>query len=173
MRAAARWLDRLSAGLDRIALWAALVSVASLVLIAAWQVAARYVLDQPPPWTEELARFMMVWAGLMGASCAFRGNLDPSLFPAARLREDGVGKVYAILRAVGTLVFVTPILWYCLFGLNGKMASGYIARNARQMAETMDVPMAAFAVAIPVGFSLIALHALAHLAAALTGNRQA
>jgi len=168
MRAAARWLDRLSAFLDRLALGAALVSVASLVLIAAWQAAARYLLDQPPAWTEELARFMMVWAGLMGASCAFRANLDPSLFPAARIRTDGVGQVYAVIRAVGALVFIAPILWYCLFGLNGKITSGYIARNSMQMAETMDLPMIVFAVAIPVGFSLIALHALAHLVNALT-----
>ncbi|MCE8539991.1 TRAP transporter small permease [Ruegeria pomeroyi] len=167
MRAAIFWLDRISDFLNRIALWGAVLAVASLVLIAGWQAAARYLLDQPPAWTEELARYLMVWAGLLGASCAFRFQVDPSLFPAARERADGVGRVYAVLRALGAFIFVAPILWYSLYGLNGKIASGYIARNARVTAETLDVPMSVFAMAIPIGFGLIMLHLLANLSTAL------
>jgi TRAP-type C4-dicarboxylate transport system permease small subunit len=48
------------------------------------------------------------------------------------------------------------------------MASGYIARNARISAETLDIPMSAFALAIPIGFGLIFLHLLANLGTALT-----
>jgi len=168
VRAAISWLDRVSAFLDRIALWGAVLAVIALVLLAGWQAAARYILDQPPSWTEELARFMMVWAGLLGASCAFRANVDPSLFPAARERTDGVGRVFAVVRSLGALVFITPILWYSVFGLNGRAGSGYIARNAKQMAETVDVPMSVFAMAVPVGFGLILIHLLAHLATSLS-----
>lgn len=137
------------------------------MLIAFWQAAARYLLDQPAAWTEELARYLMVWAGLLGASCAFRIHADPSLFPDARKREDGIGQLFAVIRAIGALIFITPILWYCLYGLNGKVTSGYIARNARVSAETLDIPMSIFAIAIPVGFGLILLHLLANLGTAL------
>ncbi len=164
MRAAAITLDRISAFLNAIALWGAVAAVTALVLIAGWQAAARYILDQPPSWTEEMARFLMVWAGLLGASCAFRANADPSLFPAARDRKDNVGRVYGVVRAMGALTFITPILWYSVFGLNGRVGSGYIARNAKQLAETVDVPMSVFAMAIPIGFGLILVHVLAHLA---------
>lgn len=168
MRAVASWLERISALLNSIALWGAVLAVAALVVLAGWQAAARYILDQPPSWTEELARFMMVWAGLLGASCAFRANVDPSLFPDARLRTDGLGRIYSVIRALGALVFVSPILWYSFFGLNGSLSSGYIARNAKQLAETVDVPMSVFAMAIPIGFGLILVHLLAHLSKALT-----
>lgn len=167
MRAVIFWLDRISASLNRVALWGAVLTVAALVLIAFWQAAARYLLDQPPAWTEELARYLMVWAGLLGASCAFRIHADPSLFPDARKREDGIGRLFAVIRAIGALIFITPILWYCLYGLNGKVTSGYIARNARVSAETLEIPMSIFAIAIPVGFGLILLHLLANLGTAL------
>ncbi|MDP5366635.1 MAG: TRAP transporter small permease subunit [Paracoccaceae bacterium] len=170
MRAAINLLDRISAFADRIALVGAVLAVTALVFLAGWQAAARYLLDQPPSWTEELARYTMVWAGLLGASCAFRANADPSLFPAARERTDGVGRVFAVIRSIGALIFITPILWYSVFGLNGSMASGYIARNAKQLAETVDVPMSAFAMAVPIGFSLILLHLVSHLANALAGR---
>ena len=75
---------------------------------------------------------------------------------------------YDVVRALGALAFITPILWYCVFGLNGKAGSGYIARNAMQMAETVNVPMSVFAMAIPVGFGLILIHLLAHLGTELT-----
>lgn len=163
MRAVASPLHLLSALLNRAALIGAIVFVAALVLIAGWQAAARYLLDQPPSWTEELARYLMVWAGMLGASCAYHAKADPALFPEARTKQGRVGKLYAILRATGTLLFVTPVLWYCLYGLNGKIASGYIARNAKVSAETLDVPMAVFALAIPVGFSLILLHLASQL----------
>jgi len=161
MRATALFLDRISAFLDRLALYGAVFSVALLVLVAGWQVVARYVLSQPPAWTEELARFMMVWAGLLGASVAYRAMADPCLFPGARDRQDETGRVFAVIRTLGTIAFVTPILWYSLFSLRGQVSGGYIARNARQMAETMDVPMSVFAIAVPLGFTLILIHALA------------
>ncbi|MFC3615630.1 TRAP transporter small permease [Lutimaribacter marinistellae] len=170
MRAAFSWLDRFSAFLNRIALWGAVLAVTALVVIAFWQAAARYILDQPPAWTEELARYLMVWAGLLGASCAFRIHADPSLFPAARERTDKVGRIYAAIRAAGAFVLIAPILWYCFIGVNGKFSSGYVARNARVSAETLDVPMSVFALAIPVGFGLIMIHLIAHLATALTNK---
>jgi len=55
------------------------------------QVVARYVFNQPPTWTEELARFCQVWIILLAASiCVRKGShlavdyLGPALPPGAR-----------------------------------------------------------------------------------------
>lgn len=164
MRAVAIWLDTLSAGLNRLAMWGAVATVATLVLVAIWQVIARYILSQPPVWTEELARYLMVWGALLGASCAFRAKADPSLFPAMRQTAGPTGKFLAIVRALAVFAFIAPILWYSVFGLNGRMVSGYIGRLMGRQAETMDVPMAVFGIAIPIAFGIILIHLLAALA---------
>ena len=65
MRALALNLDKLSAALNKIALWGAVLAVLVMVFAASWQVFARYLLDAPPVWTEELARRAMVWAGML------------------------------------------------------------------------------------------------------------
>lgn len=168
MRAAAEKLDRLSAGLNRVALWGAVGSVLVMLLAAGWQVVARYLLAQPPIWTEELARFSMVWAGVLGGSCAFRAASDPSLFPEMQDRRDGTGKVLALIRAAGTLAFITPILWFSIFGLNMDPARGYVARLAGRTAETMPLPMTVFGIAIPIAFALILIHLAANLMMRLT-----
>lgn len=168
MRAMALWIDGVSRRLDRLALVGAVGAVLVMLGAAGWQVIARYVLAQPPVWTEELARFSMVWGGLLGASCAFRAMSDPTLFPNALDRRDGVGKLYAIVRAFGVLAFISPILWYSAFGLNNALGRGYIGRLMGRQAETMDVPMVVFGIAIPVAFTLILLHLIADLALRLT-----
>lgn len=167
MRAMAHMLERLSFGLHRIALFCALIAVLVLLAAAGWQVIARYFLAQPPAWTEELARFSMVWAGLLGASCAFRLNADPSLFPNLHAAEGTAGKIRAVLRSIGVLIFISPILWFSFFGPNMNPARGYLARLSGRQAETMDVPMTVFGIAIPIAFTLILIHLIAQLFGAL------
>ena len=156
-----------------LAIWGAILAVLVMIGAAGWQVIARYLLDQPPAWTEELARFSMVWAGVLGASCAFRVSADPSLFPVMRDATGRTGIWLALLRAAGTFAFIAPILWYSVFGLNGKLSSGYVGRLLGRQAETMDVPMAVFGTAIPIAFGLILIHLLADLAMTLAGRKHA
>lgn len=170
MRAVAHWLDRLSAALHRLALWGAVAAVVVMLGAATWQVIARYALSQPPVWTEELARFSMVWAGLLGASCAFRLRTDPSLFPGMRGVSGPAGAVLAVIRALGVLVLILPILWFSVFGANMNPARGYIARLAGRQAETMELPMTVFGIAIPIAFSLILIHLAAELASQAAGK---
>ncbi len=163
MQALAHTLNSLSRNLDRLALWGAVIAVAIMLNAAAWQVIARYLLAQPPVWTEELARFSMVWGGLLGATCAFRAKSDPSLFPEMRNFTGRGGGMLALVRAAGAIVFIFPILWYSIFGPGGDPARGYIARLAGRTAETMPVPMTVFGLAVPIAAALILLHVLSDL----------
>jgi len=46
-----------------------------LVVDVVWQVFTRYAMRNPSTWTEELATFLMIWVGMLGASVAlFRGS---------------------------------------------------------------------------------------------------
>lgn len=56
--------------LDRMLEVLVMVVVAVLVLDVLWQVFTRFVLHDPSTWTEELARFMLIWVSLLGAAVA-------------------------------------------------------------------------------------------------------
>ncbi|SEB83665.1 TRAP-type C4-dicarboxylate transport system, small permease component [Nitratireductor aquibiodomus] len=157
--------------LNRLALLGATFSVAIMLAAAGWQVIARYILNQPPIWTEELARFSMVWGGLLGASCAYRFRRDPNLFPDA-LETSGLrGLVFSLIRSFGVLCFILPILWFSFLGLGADPARSYIARLAGRQTETMDLPMVVFGIAIPLAFAVILFHVLADVATALANLR--
>ena len=165
MRRAALGLDRLSHWLNSIALWGA---VLVMVFAAGWQVVARYALQAPPVWTEELARRAMVWAGMLGASAAFRAGIDPVLNAGALQIRGLAGKGMALIRAAGALLFVTPVIWFSLFGPNMNMARGFLGRSLERSAEMIPISMVWFTAVVPLAFALIVLHALADLAMRLT-----
>jgi len=168
MRALALALDRLSAALNSIALWGAVLAVLVMVYAAGWQVIARYLLDAPPVWTEELARRAMVWAGMLGASAAFRAGADPSLFPTMVEVRGRLGTGLALIRAAGVALFATPVIWFSLYGPNMNMARGFLGRSLDRTAEMIPISMIWFTAAVPIAFVLIVLHMLAGLALRLT-----
>ena len=168
MRALAIFLSRVSHGLNRIALWGAVAAVLVMAFSASWQVIARYILDAPPVWTEELARRAMVWAGMLGASCAYHAQADPTLFPGMRDVAGRMGTGLALIRGVGVALFAAPVIWYSLFGPNMNLARGFLGRSFERQAEMIGVPMIWFTAAVPIAFVLIVIHMLAGLMMRLT-----
>ena len=45
-----------------------------LLLTVIWGVLTRYLLGDQAPWTEELARFLLVWVSFLGAALAYAGQ---------------------------------------------------------------------------------------------------
>jgi TRAP-type transport system small permease protein len=168
--ATARGLDRLSSGLNTVALIGAVLAVLVMVYAAGWQVIARYIFSSPPIWTEELARRAMVWAGMLGASAAFHAGADPNLFPQMQAIRGRMGAALTLIRASGVILFAAPIIWFSLFGPNMNMARGFIGRTLGREAEMIPISMAWFTSAVPLAFVLILIHLLARVSMAATGQ---
>ena len=46
--------------------------MALIVLVVTWQVVTRFLMSTPSSVTEELARFLLIWIGVLGSSYALR-----------------------------------------------------------------------------------------------------
>ncbi len=55
---------------DRALGWVVVVLMGVAVLNVLWQVFTRFVLANPSSFTDELARYLLIWIGLLGASYA-------------------------------------------------------------------------------------------------------
>lgn len=53
---------------DRILEWLLIGLLVVLVLDVLWQVLSRYVLSSPSSFTDELAGFLLIWVGVLGAA---------------------------------------------------------------------------------------------------------
>ena len=83
--------DRLLRSVRRVVEMTIVTLFAVLTIAVFAQVVARYLFNQPPTWTEELARFCQVWIILLASSiCVRKGShlsvdyLGPALSPRAR-----------------------------------------------------------------------------------------
>ncbi len=63
-------LERIKKKVNRILEWGLIVLMAVNVLNVLWQVFTRFILRDPSSFTEELARYLLIWVGLLGASYA-------------------------------------------------------------------------------------------------------
>lgn len=77
-------MKRLKTIVDRVLELAVATVMAVLVLDVLWQVFTRFILLDPSSWTEELARYLLIWVGLLGAAYAAgrRMHLALDLLPA-------------------------------------------------------------------------------------------
>lgn len=62
--------ETLKQKVDKALEWALILLMGANVLNVLWQVFTRFVLRNPSSFTEELARFLLIWVGLLGASYA-------------------------------------------------------------------------------------------------------
>lgn len=149
-----------SSTLDRLARRLAGACILGMLSVMMLQVAARYVFASPPFWTEELARWLMVWGGLLGATCAFRLHADPAMVtpPADVVWRQ---KAQAVARFVAAWLFFAPVLWYCI---------PYLERQLGRTSDGLQVSTAWMAMALPVTCLLMLIHGLAGLGVLVSKN---
>ncbi len=127
------------------------VVMAVLVIDVLWQVFSRYVLRDSSTFTEELARFLLVWVSLLGASYGVgqKIHLGVDLLPA-RL---------AGLKKKALLIFIdVAILTFALFGLvvgGGRLV--YISFHLEQVSAAMRLPLGWVYAVVPLS-GLIMVH---------------
>lgn len=85
---------------------------ALLVLLVAWQVFTRLVLDQPSAWSEEAARHTFVWVSLIGIAIAVGEKADVIMDFLVERLPVGVQRVADVVAYLATLAFVLYVMVY-------------------------------------------------------------
>lgn len=153
--------DMLHAIIRRVAVLAIVIMFCTVML----QVVARYIFAAPPVWTEDVARYMMVWTGLLGATLSFKTKTDAVLLasvlpPRPRL----LGYLADGVHTVAVLAFIGPILWYCFFDLRGQFGRGFLGRQSTLVADTLGISLLWIVAVVPIAMLVILIHLCAHWA---------
>lgn len=68
-------MTRIVRTFDAVLRWALVALAVFMVVTVTWQVVSRYVFRAPSSLTEEIARFQLIWFGLLGAVYTFRNRM--------------------------------------------------------------------------------------------------
>lgn len=146
----------------------AVLAVAVMFVTVMFQIVARYIFASPPPWTEDVARYMMVWTGMMGATLSFKTGTDAVLMDSILPpRPSWLGWLSDCIHALAVLTFIGPVIWFSLFSIRGEFGRGYLGRQAGLTSESLGIPMVWISCIVPVAMIIIAIHLAAHM---VTGN---
>jgi TRAP-type C4-dicarboxylate transport system permease small subunit len=152
------FLAGLGARLDRLLSGLLVLLMLTLVLSVTWQVISRYLLQAPSSWTEELARFLLIWIGLMGAAYAYRTRAHMGIDSLAGKLGTGGQRALRLIVALAVLLFASAVM------LAGGLQLVFLTLELNQLSAALGVPMGLVYLAIPGSGLLIALYALTEIA---------
>jgi tripartite ATP-independent transporter DctM subunit len=69
--------------------WSVAILVVAQAAVVGLQVVGRHILHQPIPWTEEIARLLLVWLMCVGGVAALRQAQHPRVTALVRLASEG------------------------------------------------------------------------------------
>ena len=131
--------------LDYICGGVCIFCLAAMVVLTGLQIACR-IWFTALAWSEELTRYLMVWATFLGASCVYRrsGHISVTVFQA--LFPESCQKVMQICCHLLCCAFFIAAV---LYGID------YMGMQSRQLSAALRIPMSWVYLAIPVGCGLM------------------
>jgi TRAP-type C4-dicarboxylate transport system permease small subunit len=149
MKEAAERLSRIVGRIEDVFLVALL---AAMILLAAFQIFLRNVLDTGLIWADELLRIQVLWVGLMGAVVASRDHRHINIDILSRF----LSRRFQVVAGAITDLFTATVC-----GLVGWHSGRFVIQEIEFGATGVgQLPAWIFAAIIPVGFGLIGLRYL-------------
>lgn len=137
--------------------WVAAAAFVAVGAMITYEVVMRYVFLAPTIWAEEMSRFLQIWATYIAAATVLRHRqLIAITVVVERLGARG-RKLAEAFALVWIVLFCLVAVWY---GLDIMLES---IRLGRATSTMMAVPQWMTELAIPLGFTLLALQAVAEL----------
>lgn len=150
--------------LDAILKNVLIVLMAAMVIAVSWQVISRYVFSSPSSWTEEVARFLMIWIGVLGAAYAFRTGVHLGL---DILPKKLTGRSAELLKQFTAFVIVLFSVTVLVIG-GGSLVS--LTWELRQYSAVLGLPIAFVYSVIPTAGVLICIYAIAAVSGAIAAE---
>ncbi len=123
-----------------------------IVLAVLWQVFSRYVLHSPSSVTEELARYLLIWIGILGA--AYAAGQQEHL--AINLLEERLDKKNRQRLRIGIDLL---IIFFCVTVLiigGGNLV--YVNYDLGQSSAALELPLYIVYTVIPLSGLLIIIY---------------
>ena len=123
--------------------------MAAMTLNVLWQVFSRFLLQNPSSFTEELARYMLIWVGILGAAyvAGQKLHLAIDLLPT---KLKGRSKAYLEIF-INLTIFVFALTVLVIGGI--RLVSITLMLN--QISAAMQIPLGYIYTVLPISGGLM------------------
>ena len=135
-------MDKFQHKLNRVLEIFLVILMTVLVIDVLWQVFSRYLLSSPSSFTDELAGFLLIWVGVLGA--AYVAGRKEHLAIDILIQRSPPARQRLLLYIIHSLIF--------LFALSVMVTGGVILMYTRFVLQVKSA-----ALQLPLGFVYIVL----------------
>jgi TRAP-type C4-dicarboxylate transport system permease small subunit len=118
--------------------------MAILTIVVLWGVFTRYALNSQASWSEELARFLLIWLGILGAAYASGQHLHLSIDLLSPKLNDRNKKRLSLLIDLLIIAFALSVL------VIGGFRLIYISQQLGQLSPALRIPMWMVYAVVPI-----------------------
>jgi TRAP-type C4-dicarboxylate transport system permease small subunit len=139
--------------------------MALLVIDVMWQVTTRFILNNPSSFTDELARFLLIWLGLLGAALVsgHRMHLAIDLI-STKYNAPHTQKYLAIfIELVVLLAALLVMVW-------GGSKLVYTIWSLGQTSTALQIPLSVVYSIVPISGLLISYFAIEDISGRLSNS---
>lgn len=154
----------LRTGIDHLLGAAICVLMAAMVLNVLWQVFTRFVLHNPSSFTEEAARYMMIWVGLLGSAYATGKKSHLALDLITAKLQGGRKRASEILIHLVVLLFSLGVL---VLG-GGRLV--WIQLSLGQQSAALQLKLGYVYLAVPLAGAFIVIYSVFALTDTVRGK---
>lgn len=135
--------------IDKILSITLIVIMSIMVINVLWQVFTRYVMGTPSSFTDELARYLMIWIGVLGAAYVSGKNMHVAIdVLPSKLNETNQKKLSKIVDfLIISFVFFALIV--------GGIRLVYLTYILKQHSPALQIPLALVYLVLPLSGLLI------------------
>ena len=156
-------MNALRAAIDRLLGSIICVLMAAMVLNVLWQVFTRFVLKNPSSFTEEGARYMMIWVGLLGSAYASGKKSHLALDLLTAKLQGGRKRASEIIIHSLVLLFALTVL------VGGGSRLVWIQLSLGQQSAALQLKLGYVYLAVPLAGVFIAFYSVLFLVEAMRG----
>lgn len=148
---------KLRENINRILGWVLAFLMAVMVVNVLWQVFTRYVVGIPSSFTDELARYLLIWVGILGAAYAAgrRIHVAIDILPS-RLTPKSQAKLLVFVNVI-IIIFAFTVL------VIGGTRLVYITFLLKQNSPALQIPLGGVYTIIPVSGLLVVYYKISDL----------
>jgi len=128
-----------------------------LVLDVLWQVFSRYLLSSPSSFTDELAGFLLIWVGVLGA--AYVAGRKEHLAIDILIQKSPPARQRLLLHLIHSLIF--------LFALSVMVTGGVVLMYTRFVLQVksaaLQLPLGYVYIVLPISGLIIMYYEVLHI----------
>ncbi|MBT3631582.1 MAG: TRAP transporter small permease [Candidatus Marinimicrobia bacterium] len=136
----------------------------AIVLVVTWQVATRFLMSSPSSYTEELARFLLIWIGVLGGSYALRTRAHLGI-DILSTKLQGRQKDMLMIG-----IYLAIILFSVLILVIGGIKLVALTFTLNQISASLGLKMGYIYLVLPLSGSIMVIYSIDVILDALKGR---